>query len=515
MLLDEREEGDLLACRACCAPLVAASAAEEPVDVGMGEDVRMHGVGSVVLVDHVHQVEIALHGEPRFIEELGWARCAACKRCGVFVGLKFCAASEAAHCYKPLSSKVVQGPGAPHGALLLPRAYLVRLSATQVQDLECLLAESDATPPHQPEATAPAQMSGFRPSRWLRCGFDLLGRRERGEREARDGGRAADGDVEGTCGAGDVNVHSETGPGSGGDVDVREARVADMSEDSPMPDCMLEASREVMEEPRRDSGGVVEAGTRGGCAIEPLKEETIREGIEPLDEGDKMQDGAEVRGGACGVSVPSESKGNEMPLAMPFGVHSRETQVRCATDGCLRLLSSVPQIISKKHTWRLQNAEQSEAAWFVNAVVRDAVEEGVYTSMNLAQGAMMCCAIYCRGCGRELGWRFGARADEGRNRLLWYEGRYGLVQSTCKLVMPGLMESAYGCEGDEEYEEDLGGWRTRVPLALLHHLFGIRGSGDGQFLDLDAILRGARLPMQSRSPGSPEDEESPRTPSTP
>ena len=38
--------------------------------------------------------------------------------------------------------------------------------------------------------------------------------------------------------------------------------------------------------------------------------------------------------------------------------------------------------------------------------------------------------------------------------------------------MPGPLgpsdgESEYGCEGDTDEDDDLGGWRMRVPMALL------------------------------------------------
>ena len=174
--------------------------------------------------------------------------------------------------------------------------------------------------------------------------------------------------------------------------------------------------------------------------------------------------------------------------------------------GCHQLLSCEMQIISKKHSWSLTTGSApSEPAWFVNALVPGAVEEGTYHPFNLAQGPMRCCAVWCGSCGSEVGWRFGPRAQLDNDKLLTYEGRFGLVASAC-VTVPGPVaaaeESVYGLEGDEEDEDETGGWRMRVPMALLQHLFGLRsGTDDG--LDLEAILREARRPPQSRSPGSP------------
>ena len=185
---------------------------------------------------------------------------------------------------------------------------------------------------------------------------------------------------------------------------------------------------------------------------------------------------------------------------------SRSVWLSIHPSGCQQLLSFAAQIISKKHSWSLSTKNtRSEPAWFVNALVPGAVEEGTYRPFNLAQGPMQCCAVWCSSCGSEIGWRFGLRAQAANDKLLSYEGRYGLVQSACVSVAgpvaPKSEDSAYGLEGDAEDDEDPSSWRMRVPMALLQHLFGLRDSGDT--LDLETILREARRPPGGTGPGSP------------
>ena len=141
--LQGRSAGDMLVCRACCCPIAPAEAAEEPMELGVGEDVRLHGVGSGVLVapgTQLHVVEIP--GLRINKAELGWAHAAACVRCGVFLGLRFESPSQSGPTVKnakpPMNG---HGPGLPEGSLLLPRAFVVRASQEQLQRLELCRAE--------------------------------------------------------------------------------------------------------------------------------------------------------------------------------------------------------------------------------------------------------------------------------------------------------------------------------------------------------------------------------------
>ena len=107
LLLGVRRPGDMIACRACCCPIALAANAAEPVDVAMGEHVRMHGVGSVVMIrDADDAARVETRGQPRLIKELGWARPASCTRCGIFLGLHFCQAPDADILLNPTSTNV-------------------------------------------------------------------------------------------------------------------------------------------------------------------------------------------------------------------------------------------------------------------------------------------------------------------------------------------------------------------------------------------------------------------------
>ncbi|MGB1597760.1 MAG: hypothetical protein ACPIOQ_33710 [Promethearchaeia archaeon] len=70
-------------------------------------------------------------------------------------------------------------------------------------------------------------------------------------------------------------------------------------------------------------------------------------------------------------------------------------------------------------------------------------------------------------------------------------------------------ESEYGCEGDEEDEQDANAWRTRVPIALLRHLFGGREPGQPS---LDEILRAGSQRQPPRTPLTPPAPPSPSRP---
>ena len=73
----------------------------------MGEHVRMHGVGSVVMIrDADDAARVETRGQPRLIKELGWARPASCTRCGIFLGLHFCQAPDTDILLNPTSTNV-------------------------------------------------------------------------------------------------------------------------------------------------------------------------------------------------------------------------------------------------------------------------------------------------------------------------------------------------------------------------------------------------------------------------
>ena len=189
--LQGRSAGDMLVCRACCCPIAPADAAEEPMHLGVGEDVRLHGVGSGVLVAQGTQLQI--HEDPqRFRKsELGWAHSASCVRCGVFLGLRF-KGSVGTVMRPPLAP--VQGPGLPEGSLLLPRAFVVRASQHQLQrlelsraeDIDYVMATSRAranlhSAPSPPDAAATASPDAPVPriSRWMSFGMRMFGKRSR------------------------------------------------------------------------------------------------------------------------------------------------------------------------------------------------------------------------------------------------------------------------------------------------------------------------------------------------
>lgn len=109
------------------------------MELGVGEDVRLHGVGSGVLVAPGTQFHIVEDAQLRIHKaELGWAHAAACVRCGVFLGLRFESPSQSEGRKKP---PMIHGPRLPEGSLLLPRAFVVRASQEQLQRMELFRAE--------------------------------------------------------------------------------------------------------------------------------------------------------------------------------------------------------------------------------------------------------------------------------------------------------------------------------------------------------------------------------------
>ena len=65
--------------------------------------------------------------------ELGLARAAACRGCGLFLGLKFDVPSPPDVLSNSIFDTLVHGPGLPAGSLLLPRSFVVRASEAQLE----------------------------------------------------------------------------------------------------------------------------------------------------------------------------------------------------------------------------------------------------------------------------------------------------------------------------------------------------------------------------------------------
>ncbi len=130
---------------------------------------RLHGVGTCVLVADSAQPHILLQQDCELFRkvrsllallllylykstdtdcdlfrkaELGLARAAACRGCGLFLGLKFDVPSPPDVLSNCIFDTLVHGPGLPAGSLLLPRSFIVRASEAQleVRSLLALLA---------------------------------------------------------------------------------------------------------------------------------------------------------------------------------------------------------------------------------------------------------------------------------------------------------------------------------------------------------------------------------------
>ena len=317
-------------------------------------DLRLHGVGSAVLVRPDARVRVVLKEDQVYVKSEGRAVAASCCQCGVFLGLHFRGRAHV-NSHGHFDEGVLNGPGLPQGSLLVPRAFVVRCSESQLQHLERARADHAAyvtcarqaacdNPMLEGSSTAddsgggggslPASQTGGASqscrSRWMGFGLSMLGVGRDTRRGEQGGAHAAHGRAQGGAAAGNSNPEQQPSPEG-----------EDAGGDSPMRDVV--DAREEAEEGAR-GGGTGEADSAAGSL---RNSEGAEPGLEPGAEdrdGDELEEGAEGMeeeaaawtsraANVCGeASVSGESV---VHACIPWGVRSHENEIRCATQGVL------------------------------------------------------------------------------------------------------------------------------------------------------------------------------------
>jgi hypothetical protein len=387
--LQGRSAGDMLVCRACCCPIAPADAADEPMELGVGEDVRLHGVGSGVLVAPGTQPHIVEDAQLRINKaELGWAHAAACVRCGVFLGLRFESPSQSE---EPTVTQppMAHGPRLPEGSLLLPRAFVVRASQEQLQRLELCRAEdidyvvstsraraslrSASSSPHDaasaPVASAPVATP--RLSCWGSFGMSMVGIRSHREDPntipATAGFRSAQrailsGHASGSTPAAGHDSEPSDEEEDGGRMGTARATLEAAAGDSPMIDsCAVQGQSD--EEPQGKMSFVVSyqrtwtekansttmtnltlvfpfLGTENAQDSECTGEAMIDEEGMAEKEEDKDENEENAHRGS---STPLTQR--SAPAFLPWGIRSDFKEIRCSASGCSQLLSTTLQVV--------------------------------------------------------------------------------------------------------------------------------------------------------------------------
>jgi hypothetical protein len=155
------------------------------------------------------------------------------------------------------------------------------------------------------------------------------------------------------------------------------------------------------------------------------------------------------------VRLPHGVEEGVEDLSLP-GLHwkDRVSKVlyRCGSDQglCKAPLFYDQAILSKDHSWKPTDEASTfsvevpaEEAWYINQVLEGGVEPwGPCWDEELSQGIMTLVRARCKSCKRELGWKFIACKENGKN--LHSCGRWGIlagrVYETPLLVDVGKLE---------------------------------------------------------------------------
>lgn len=109
---------------------------------------------------------------------------------------------------------------------------------------------------------------------------------------------------------------------------------------------------------------------------------------------------------------------------------------KCGSDQgvCKAPLFYDRAVLSKDHTWRPTDVvaaafpvePPAEEAWYINEVIAEGVEPwGPCWDEELSQGTMTLVRVRCRKCKQEIGWKFLACKENGRN--LHSCSRWGII----------------------------------------------------------------------------------------